>query len=510
MSDWTAGYVSDVGYTHGFYRELTPSILALVALTRGTHAPDSDTGMTICELGCGQGFSANLIAAANPAIDYHAIDFNPAHMAGARHLAATVGTPNVHFHERAFAELADTPDLPRWFDVISLHGVYSWISPENRRHIVAFIRDRLKPGGLVYVSYNALPGWAAAMPLRRLFVDHAATGNGPMLPRIEQALAFAKRVVDANPLYARVNPGIKERLEKIQAQNRNYLAHEYFNRDWTPFYHADVAAELAEAKLRFLGSAHLLDHIDAVNLTAEQQALLGEVGDPTLRETLRDFIVNQQFRRDVFVRGAVPLSLLESRGRWLDTRFAFWTARADVPLTVAGPLGTANLQPEIYDPLLDALADGPRTLRQLTDVPAIGGLGWPRIVQALQVLVGAGHLQPALPARGDAERGRRTKVFNTVVMERAKASGDLQFLASPVTGGGVAVDRFEQLFLLARQTKQSDPALFIWEGLSALGQRLMKDGKALETAEENIADLRTRLAAFSEKRLPLLQRLGIA
>ena len=507
MENWSNGYVTDVNYTIGFYQELAPHLLNFAAQV---HGYQNKSCSSLCELGCGQGFSAHLLAAANSTINYHAVDFNPTHIAGAQALATRTGTPNVHFHEYAFADLAAAPDLPRAFDVISLHGVYSWISPENRRHVTAFIRERLKPGGLVYISYNALPGWAAAMPLRRLFVDHAATGNGPILPRIDQALAFAKRVVEANPLYVRANPGIRERLEKIHQQPRNYLAHEYFNRDWTPFYHADVAAELAEAKLSFVGSAHLLDHVDPINLTAEQQALLAEVGDPTHRETLRDYMVNQQFRRDVFVKGPVRLSLPESRDRWLDTRFALSTTRSDVPLTVTGTLGEAKLQAEVYAPLLDALAAGPRTLRQMVADPVIAGLGWARITQALTILVGTGHLHPALPADGDAERARRTAAFNTAVMERAKSADDFHALASPVTGGGIPVDRVEQLFLLGHQGKNADPVTFTWDTLAALGHRLNKDGKPLATAEENLAHLRERFGAFTEKRLPVLQKLGIS
>jgi hypothetical protein len=33
------------------------------------------------------------------------------------------------------------------FDYIALHGVWSWVSPENRGHIVRFAARYLKPGG---------------------------------------------------------------------------------------------------------------------------------------------------------------------------------------------------------------------------------------------------------------------------------------------------------------------------------------------------------------------------
>jgi hypothetical protein len=158
---------------------------------------------------------------------------------------------------------------------------------------------------------------------------------------------------------------------------------------------------------------------------------------------------------------------------------------------------------------LDALAAGPRTLRQLVAEKPIADLGWARLTQALTVLVGSGHLQPALNAKGEDERMRQTKSFNMAVMDRAKASADLQALASSVTGGGVIVDRFQQLFLLARQAKHADPAVFAWEALTAIGQRLVKDGRPLETVEENLADLRERHATFTEKQSPVLQQLGI-
>jgi predicted O-methyltransferase YrrM len=88
MANWSAGYVVDVEYTHGFYQELTPSLLAFLVLLQGVQAPDlGSSSLAYCELGCGQGFSTNLLAAANPHIQFHATDFNPGHIVGAQSLA---------------------------------------------------------------------------------------------------------------------------------------------------------------------------------------------------------------------------------------------------------------------------------------------------------------------------------------------------------------------------------------------------------------------------------------
>ena len=509
MTSWTSGYITDISYTYGFYRELTPALLSLVSLARGQRHPDVGAPLTYCELGCGQGFSANLLAAANPHVEFYATDFNPAHIIGARALAAESGTPNVHFFDQSFAEFLDEPGLPA-FDIIALHGIYSWISPENRRTIVEFIRRKLKAGGLVYVSYNSLPGWAAAAPLRHLMYLHGKAGGGPTALRLDSALDFISKMQNANAAYFRANPALKDRFDKLKTLNRNYVVHEYLNENWTLLYHLDVVAEMDAAKLTYVGSAAFLEQIDAVYLTAEQQQLVAEIADPVLRETVRDFMINQQFRRDVFVKGVVALPPPEAQAKWGELRFVLSVKRDDVPLKMRVAMGEADLQAEVYEPLLDALASGPRTVKQLVSDPKIAALGWPRLQQALLVLVGAGHLQPALDEKGEDKRATRAKAFNTAVMKRAQYSAELLFLASPVTGGGMGVDRFSQLFLLGQRQKQGDLVQFAWNVVNSQGQRLIKDGKTLESPEDNIAELRARYETFEQKKQPVLKQLAIA
>ena len=85
MAGWNEGYIVDIEYTHGFYRELAPSLLSFAALMQGVSAPGLRVEpLAYCELGCGQGYSTNLLAAANPNIQFYANDFNPAQIAGAR------------------------------------------------------------------------------------------------------------------------------------------------------------------------------------------------------------------------------------------------------------------------------------------------------------------------------------------------------------------------------------------------------------------------------------------
>ena len=191
---WTAGYPTEIEYTYGYYRELCPSFLRLACLSAGIATAKTEP-LRYLELGFGQGVSINIHAAANDG-DFWGTDFNPSQAAHARELAEASGS-GARLLDASFAELAARPELPD-FDIIGLHGIWTWISEENSRVVLEIIRRKLKVGGLVYVSYNCLPGWAPAMPLRHLMKLHAdlAAEAAGVAAKVDGAVAFAQQVIE--------------------------------------------------------------------------------------------------------------------------------------------------------------------------------------------------------------------------------------------------------------------------------------------------------------------------
>ena len=182
-------------------------------------------------------------------------------------------------------------------------------------------------------------------------------------------------------------------------------------------------------------------------------------------------------------------------------------------MKVTGALGEANLTEAIYNPVLDLMADHKtRTLAQIEQALKGAGITFAQLIQVVLVLCGNGTFSAV---QGDAETTKakkHTDKLNTHLMLKARSSNDITFLSSPVTGGGITVGRVPQLFVLALQQgkkKPEDWAAFAEQILAAQGQKIIKDGKPLETAEEQLAELTNQAHEFATKQLPIMKALQV-
>jgi Predicted methyltransferase regulatory domain len=272
---------------------------------------------------------------------------------------------------------------------------------------------------------------------------------------------------------------------------------------------------LEDAKLDFVASASILDQVDALNLSEAGRKLLSGISHPILRQSVRDYLVNQQFRRDIFAKGSRRLSTVEQAEAFRQQPFVVLTAPGNIPMKVSGSLGEATLDEPFYRSLIESFANegfAPKTLGQVAaQHPKLASAPLGNLIQAALVLTGAGHLHPAqVPSR---KAQARSPALNRRLCERARSSDAFTFLASPVTGGGVPVNRQQQLFLLAAHNGKRTPseqAKFAWDTLEPQGSRVIKEGKTLETPEENLAELSREAEEFAEKRAPILKALGVA
>ena len=443
---WTDGYQTEVNYTYGYYKDLSPNYQKFCLLLNGIDTLANHEDQAHCELGFGQGVSLNVHAASSTG-KFYGTDFNPAHAAHANMLAEKSESEH-HFFDSSFEELLNA-DLPQ-FDSISLHGIWSWISHENQAIILKFIRHYLKPNGIVYISYNCLTGWAANMPIRELFHSHFkfnSKSHNP-LQKVNDSLNFSESLLKLEPIFAKRNPNALNKVLELKNQNPNYLIHEYLNQDWQCFSFQQVMHTFESVKLTFAGSTDLNSHLDSINLSQEHQNFLNAIEHPIFKEQCRDYFTNSQFRRDLFIRGKNTLTPLQVYEKIKQISFILLTSPSQIPKKIQGQLGEFNLMQEIYEPLINYYKKCNYAPLTLEKVESELQLNPSQIFNAITILCHLGFMQPCFNEPTEMTISQSQKL-NKFLVDQASFHSNYSVLANPYSGIGIPADHFSQLFYRA-------------------------------------------------------------
>lgn len=497
------GYLTEVAYPHHFQREATPLWLTFAATALGRHSPDITRAFDWCELGCGQGFSLVANAAANPAGHFYGLDLNPAHIGHARGLADAAGIDNALFIEADFAVLDDCQaSLPEQFDFIVCHGVYSWVSARHRQALRRFVEQRLKPGGMLYLSYASQPGMAFFTAAQRFLQQYVAAAQGSLIERFEAGLDALQRLDAAGAGQFAGNREMHDYLRQSLALGTAYLAHDWLAEHWECLHVADVIADFAQAGCDYLGSATLLENIDALSIPGNVQAQLDELTTPALRETFKDLVRNQSLRRDLYQKDGLAMSADSHRRALLDQVISLLPHQPVVgeESTFESRIGPVSVDPQLLGPLRACLGQGPQSFSELARHPALHD----RIASlspALQLLAWAGQAHPLLPGRINLDHCR---ALNWVICERALHGEGYTHLAAPSIGSGIPAGLVE---MAAARVLLEHPGLrgvSLRETVLALLKRI---GWQHESAGEE--QWESELRQLETMTLPIWQQMGV-
>ena len=515
MARWDHGYVTDVAYTTNAYQETMPSWLAACSVLLGYRPPDLAKPFRYADLGCGNGLSALIVAATNPHAEVWGFDFNPTHIENARAMAAQARLTNVFFEDVSFEALADRGlvSAGEAFDIIVSHGVLSWISLENRRHLTAIIGRRLRAGGLTYLSYNVATGWSGVEPMRLLMRQLAEADQR----RTDQAAAGIFQVLDqlkaGGAGIFRAYPGLEARLEQMKAQDARYLAHEFLNRDWHPLMFAEVAEAMVETRTRYIGSATTIENIDAVAVPEGILPILANTADAAMKETIRDLASAKNFRRDLWRKGGEPLPVREHLAL-LDAMMLVWTGKTvDAEVTFPGPIGLVTGQPDFYRPLLDAIHDAPVTIAQLRALPALRDRQPGEFIQAALLLMGGGFANPTWAHYGQPQARDSSARLNAAIVDRLRVGIDLHRLAAPMVGSSLQIEVIEGLVIgrLLDGTAREPEALIdgVLNDVTQSGRSLLRNGRPISDPAETRVLVGETVRGVLARRLQLLRGMGV-
>ncbi len=262
-----------VAYPSAAFARSHPDRLAAIAAVHGVQAPDPRTARVL-ELGCAGG--GNLVPMAVEAPDgvFVGIDLSQAQIDVAREQAAAVGADNVRF------EVADLDGLTdeAGFDYIIGHGIYSWVSPQKRAALWQTAVRLLRPNGLLYLSYNAMPGWHARGALREMMTYHTARIDDPKMA-VDQSRALlhfltAHVPTDDDP-WGQWLARARKHLDKTEDA---FVFHDLLEPDNHAFAITEVIDEAGGHGFNHVGeadSSHWTDHVVNADVVAALEPFTG-------------------------------------------------------------------------------------------------------------------------------------------------------------------------------------------------------------------------------------------
>lgn len=510
MAADSPGYVTDVVYTDNYYEQLSPPALNYLAGLNG-HPPVDLEDFDYCELGCGQGLSLLVHAATHPGGRFIGVDLNPEHIERAQTRADAAGITNLHLLTESFGDELTHSGLPD-FDFIVLHGVYSYLPESVRLSAHRFIEARLKPGGQVLISYNAMPGWAARQPLRDIMRRFALPLAQNSLERAQLGLSYLRLMLDAKVPFFVLNPELQKYAESLFELDLHYIAHEFFHDVHKAYPVEHVADAMNALGLEFAGTLPLWQNHAEADIPANLSGLFAADTTRIAREVHKDFIYNAVFRTDLYVRPTARAFATRDRCSALwNTPFCSTTEPDAVQLSVQRGALQLPLNTRESRIILSLLQDAPQTPAQLHAHSGLQAMTPAALVDAVCWWVLSGQARPAAMVADEAGNEVAAGLNRTLLTDAMHdTDATTTWMSSPRFGCAFEFDKTQALALCALSgSAESLPETALWDLMQACGLSFEEGDSALGQAEvtQIAQDLYEELEANGE--LERARKLGV-
>jgi SAM-dependent methyltransferase len=300
----TPAAYDELPYTGILGWDFQPSALATYATLFGLQPP-MVLKSRILDLGCGDGTNIIGIAQAMPQAECVGIDFSPKQIEMGQSVISNAGLTNVQLQCADIQEM-DVEALGK-FDYIVLHGTFSWVSPETQDKILEICNKSLSPNGIVYISYNAYPGWYMQRVVRDLMIFHTEP-----VQNIRDKVVEARAVVDFVKQHNKNKEGLYGHLldevsEMVAKQPDDHIGHEYLEEHNHPYYFHEFLGKIQKNGLEYVTDVEFRRYLPTDYETLESYEEMFR-GDIFSREQYLDFFYNRNFRSSVLCRQGMPVS----------------------------------------------------------------------------------------------------------------------------------------------------------------------------------------------------------
>ena len=294
-----------------------PENMATIAKLHGIEAAPVNKAR-ILELGCASGGNIIPLAYVLPESEFIGIDLSETQIIEGREFIRKAGLQNIRLI--AGDLMALTEDLGK-FDYIIAHGFFSWIPEAVREKTLKLINESLNPNGLVFISFNVLPGWTTQEKVREM-LNFAVKHLEDPQKKAQEGLGFLE-ILAKKSLFiggtSSYKPFLEETINEISrysnSANFNYWYHEYFEEFNKPFYFSDFMAQCEKDGLQYLADAEfrqLQDENSIMNLFSESGVL---VENEIEKQQYLDFLKVRKFRQSILCRKELEVQRDDIRSR---------------------------------------------------------------------------------------------------------------------------------------------------------------------------------------------------
>jgi SAM-dependent methyltransferase len=281
-----------VAYPCFAYPDTHPDRLAVMAMLHGLN-PAPVERCRVLEIGCNE--AANLIpmAYAIPGSDFVGFDVAGEPIARGLERIRELGLSNIRIFQ---TDLMEVDESLGQFDYILAHGIYAWVPELVRDRLLAVCKRLLAPDGIVFVSYNALPGGHLRNLVREILLVGAA-GEEDAALSVARGREFLQSVIEARKPGDPFRALLERQAKQMETRDVVAIYHDELGREHRPVSFRDFAVHAGLHGLQYVSEASLPFPNDPC-FQPQQTAVAERIGgdDRVAQEEIFDLMRMRMFR----------------------------------------------------------------------------------------------------------------------------------------------------------------------------------------------------------------------
>lgn len=282
-------------------KETHPARIGALARLHGINSK-LPSECALFEIGCGDGGNIIPLAAQYPNASFLGIDRSLELIEKGREECRALNLNNI---ELVCEDIVNYHAALSSFDYVICHGLYSWVSPNVQQEILERAKSALNSEGVLFVSYNTLPGWRQRGALRDIMqVGASFVAGEDDVARLDNAMAFLDLVVENS---SAVTPYLKEAAQRLKSSEPSYLVQEFLGDYNSALSFTDFIEAASQAGFQYLTEARtVMTSIE--DLADPLKEIFEGLGDDVLaKEQVIDIVRNRMFRETLLCHSGAKL-----------------------------------------------------------------------------------------------------------------------------------------------------------------------------------------------------------